>query len=220
VLLIGDSTAMALSEGLLGWADGRPAQVQVASLARPGCGLLHTSRMSGVQGERIARGCVEAFDGELPSVLDAQPPDVVVVMVTLPDVIERMWADDEGLLRSNDPRYVDRRRAEYADFADTLRAAGVSQVVWVVPPRPTERWLQSAVNPVRDDEWAAFVAAIQEVAAREPAGKRVVRLDEWMRAIEPPDGSMRPDGLHLTPAAATVVMDRFIGPLLLSTAGR
>jgi hypothetical protein len=103
---------------------------------------------------------------------------------------------------------------------DTLRAAGVSQVVWVVPPRPTERWLQSAVNPVRDDEWAAFVAAIQEVAAREPAGNRVVRLDEWMRANEPTDGSMRPDGLHLTPAAAAVVMDRFIGPLLLSTAGR
>lgn len=220
VLLVGDSTAVALSEGLLGWADVRPEQVQVASLATPGCGLLHTSRMAGAEGERIARGCVEVLEDALPAVMAAQVPDVVVVMVTLPDVLERVWAEDEGLLRPSDPRYVDRRRAEYAAFADSLRAAGVAHVVWVVPPRPTDRWLQSAVNPVRDDEWTAFVGAIQEVAARDPDAARVVRLDEWMRANEPTDGSMRPDGLHLTADAAAVVMDRFLGPLLLSTTGR
>ncbi len=220
VLLVGDSTAMALSEGLLGWADARPSEVQVASLAAPGCGLLHTSHMAGAEGEKIARGCAAVLDDDLPALLAAGSLDVVVVMVTLPDVLERSWSDDEGLLRPSDPRYAERRRTEYAAFADELRAAGVEQVVWVVPPRPTERWLQSVVNPVLDDEWDAFVDAIQEVAELDPDHTRVVRLDEWMRANEPADGSMRPDGLHLTPAAAAVVMDRFMGPVVLAAAGR
>ena len=220
VLLVGDSTAMALSEGLLGWADARPAEVQVASLASPGCGLLHTSHMAGAEGEKLARGCAAVLDDDLPALLATGSLDVVVVMVTLPDVLERSWTDQEGLLRPSDPRYAERRRTEYAAFADSLHAAGVEQVVWVVPPRPTERWLQSVVNPVLDDEWDAFVDAIQEVAARDPERTRVVRLDEWMRANEPTDGSMRPDGLHLTPAAAAVVMDRFMGPVVLAAAGR
>jgi hypothetical protein len=142
------------------------------------------------------------------------------VMVTVPDVVERVWTNEEGVLRPGDPRYAARLRDDYAAFAATLHDAGVEHVVWVVPPRPSERWLQSIFNPVRDDEWATFVGTIEDAAALHPDSSRVVRLDEWMRANEPTDGSMRPDGLHLTPAAAAVVMDRFIGPLLLSTAGR
>jgi hypothetical protein len=48
----------------------------------------------------------------------------------------------------------------------------------------------------------------------------VIHLDEWMRVHEPVDGSMRPDGLHLTPAAAEVVVRDFFGAALLSAVGR
>jgi peptidoglycan/LPS O-acetylase OafA/YrhL len=220
VLLVGDSTAVALSEGLLGWADDRPEQVQVASLAKPGCGLLRNSAMAGDDGERFTAACNRVFDRELPELLASGAPEVALVMVTVPDVVERVWTNEEGVLRPGDPRYAARLRDDYAAFAATLHDAGVEHVVWVVPPRPSERWLQSIFNPVRDDEWATFVGTIEDAAALHPDSSRVVRLDEWMRANEPTDGSMRPDGLHLTPAAAAVVMDRFIGPLLLSTAGR
>jgi hypothetical protein len=217
---LGDSTAVALSEGLLGWADARPDRVQVASLAKPGCGLVRNSAMVGDEGAKLATACNRVFDDELPAMLANDVPDVAVVMVTLPDVGERTWSHEEGALRAKDPRYIERRSADYAVFAAAVRDAGVAHLVWVVPPRPSDRWLGSLVDPISDVEWAAFIATIEDEASRDPAHSRVVRLDEWMRANEPTDGSMRPDGLHLAPAAAAVVTDRFVGPLLLSTAGR
>ncbi|MEN9646782.1 MAG: hypothetical protein RL238_3451 [Actinomycetota bacterium] len=220
VLLMGDSTAVALSEGFVGWADAHAAQAQLASLAQPGCGLLRDSAMAGDGGGDFVARCDRVLDEELPALLASGAPDVVVVMITVPDAVARSWTDDEGPLRPTDERYRARLRADYATFAATLRDAGVPHVVWVVPPRPSERWLQSIFDPISDDEWDAFVSTIEDEAASDPTRSRVVRLDEWMAANEPADGSMRPDGLHLTPAAAAVVMDRIIGPVVLAAAGR
>lgn len=220
VLLLGDSTAVALSEGFVGWADAHAAQVQLASLARPGCGLLRDSAMTGDDGASFVARCDKVFEQELPELLAAGAPDVVVVMVTVPDAVARVWSDDEGALRPTDERYRTRLRDDYAAFAATLREAGVAHVVWVVPPHPSERWLQSIFDPISEQEWAAYVGTIEAEAAKDPERVRVVRLDEWMKANEPSDGSMRPDGLHLTPDAAAVVMDRFMGAVVLAAAGR
>jgi len=217
VLLLGDSTAMALSEGFVGWADAHAAHVQLASLARPGCGLLRNSAMTGDDDSLFAAPCDAVFEQELPELLAAGAPDVVVVMITLPDAVARVWSDDEGVLRPTDERYRARLRDDYAAFAATLRTAGVAKVVWVVPPHPR---LQSTFDPISDEEWATYIGAIEAEAAKDPDHVRVVRLDEWMKANEPTDGSMRPDGLHLTADAAAVVMDRFIGPVVLDAAGR
>ena len=218
VLLIGDSTAMALSEGFAGWAGAQPVPVEFASLARPGCGLLHTGAMAGDHDGTFSSSCAELLERELPTLLAGGRPDVVVVMVTLPDVLARVWSDHEGVLRADDSRYVARLRESYATFAAMVRDAGVPHVLWVVPPRPTDRWLQSLYDPIADSEWAAFLGAITEQAAADPARTQLVHLDEWMDANVPDAETMRPDGLHLSPEGARSVMDRFLGAVVLAAA--
>ncbi|MFM2076997.1 MAG: hypothetical protein RJA49_887 [Actinomycetota bacterium] len=214
VLLLGDSTGVALADGLYRWAGAHPTQLQVASLARLGCGLVRGSAMFGDGGDRFRANCDHAFDVELPALLRSGVPDLVTVMVTLPDVVDRTWSTAEGPLHPSDPRYTSRMRADYDRLTDQLLAAGVGTIVWVVPPPPGDRWPQSKVKPIPPQDWAAFIATIRREAVRHPEAVRLAHLDRWMAAHEPTDGSMRPDGLHLAPEAAFVVTDRFLAPLL------
>ena len=216
MLLLGDSTGVALADGLYRWGGEHAAEVQVASLARLGCGLVRRSSMYGDGGDRFRANCDHAFDVELPDIIRSGVPDVVAIMVTLPDVVDRTWSAAEGPLRPSDPRYLQRMRADYDVLADELVASGVDGIVWMVPPMPTDRWPQAKVKPIPLDDWALFTATIERQAIRHPGVVRVVQLDDWMAANEPADGSWRPDGLHLAPGAAYATAERFVGPLLLS----
>jgi hypothetical protein len=219
-LLLGDSTAVALADGVFQWASARPNQLQVASLARLGCGVVRNSNMSGDDGGLFAKGCEQAWAVELPQLLAAHVPDVAFVMVTVPDVGGRKWSAGEGVLLPHDPRYRQRMEADYRALADALVGAGVRHVLWVVPPRPTRAGLQAKVEPIADRDWQVLVHAIEGVASAMPGTVQVVRLDDWMARHEPTDDSWRPDGLHLQLPAAIEVTDRFVGPLLIEAGSR
>ena len=217
VLLLGDSTGVALAEGLYRWAGEHPEMVQVASLARLGCGLVRKSSMYGDGGDRFRANCEHAFDVELPNIIRSGVPDIVAIMVTLPDVVDRTWSAAEGPLRPVDVRYRDRMRSNYDILTDQLVASGVHAIVWVMPPRPSDRWPQAKVKPIPSEDWAVFMGVIEREASRHPDRVRLARLDDWLTTHEPADDTWRPDGLHLAPAAAYEVATRFIGPLLLNS---
>lgn len=214
VLVLGDSTAVALADGMFQWASMRPADLQVASLARLGCGLVRNSSMWGDDDGTYSSGCEHAYASELSPLLAQQVPDVVMIMVTIPDVLGRVWNKAEGALLPRDPRYAQRLAADYRAMADTLIAAGVRHIAWVVPPLPSDLWPQAKVNPIAEVDWNTLVATIDGVAEALPAAVQVVRLDQWMAANEPGDDSWRPDGLHLALPAAIEVTDRFVAPML------
>ncbi|MEY4338478.1 MAG: hypothetical protein RLZ14_328, partial [Actinomycetota bacterium] len=216
-LMLGDSTAVALVDGLFKWAYSRPDQLQVASLARLGCGLVRNSFMWGDDTGVYSTNCEHAFSVELPALLQQRVPDVVMLMVTIPDVLGRVWNADEGALLPSDPRYAQRLAADYETVAQQLLTAGVRHILWVVPPLPSDRWPQAKVNPIRPADWDVFVRTIEQRATAHPREVQVVRLDQWMQQHEP-GGDWRPDGLHLTIDAAETVSDQFIGPLLINAA--
>ncbi len=214
-LVLGDSTGVAVADGLFAWAAARPDQVQVASLARLGCGLVRNSFMWGDDTGVYSTNCDHAFKVELPALLQQRVPDVVLIMVTIPDVLGRVWRADEGALLPADQRYAMRMAADYETVAQQLLGAGVRHILWVEPPLPSDLWPQAKINPIRPADWAVFLSTIDGQAARHPE-VQVVRLDQWMEAHEP-DGSWRPDGLHLTLEAATQLADEYLGLLLLNT---
>ena len=218
VLVLGDSTAVALADGMFQWAAQHPSRLQVASLARLGCGLVRNSSMYGDDDGTYSRGCEHAYAVELGPLLARQVPDVVMIMVTIPDVLGRVWDTAEGALLPRDPRYAARLSADYRAIADTLVAAGVRHIAWVVPPLPSDTWPQAKVNPIADVDWRQLLSTIDEVAAGLPAVVQVVRLDDWMATNEPGDDSWRPDGLHLALPAAVEVTDRYLAPVLLRVA--
>lgn len=213
VLLLGDSTMVALSEGLAWWAAEHPEQMQVASLAAAGCGLVRGSTMDGDEDHAFDAGCVQKLQSDLPALLSARVPDVVAIMITLPDVVRRTWSTTEGQLTIDDPRYLERLEAAYRSAADSLIAVGVPHVAWVVPPIP------NTLQPMDPDEWAAFVDVILRTAAEHPEVIDVVRLDQWLDA-EGAAADQRPDGLHLSLDGAKEVAARYLAPLLVQIARR
>jgi peptidoglycan/LPS O-acetylase OafA/YrhL len=217
VLLVGDSTMVALAEGMSDWATARPDQMQVASIAAVGCGLVRDSTMLGDDDRAFEKACAKSLDVKLPKLLDAQVPEVVTIMITIPDVVERVWNDSEGSLHPTDLRYAERLTAAYREMADRLVAAGVPHIVWVVPPFPNELWPRSAVDPLDPADWDVFVGTILDTAAEHPDVIDVVRLDQWV-AAHGDDLAMRPDGLHFEPEAALDVADRYMGPLIMQVA--
>ncbi len=214
VLLLGDSTAMALGEGMQDWAAARPAEVQLASLAAPGCGLVRGSVMFGDGGGVFRARCDQVLDQDLPQLLATTVPDLVVVMVTVPDNVERLWSDTEGPLRPTDPRYASRMLADYRTISDELVAAGVEHIAWLAPPLPAANWLGSTTGELDPSGLAVYDDTLLAVAADHPDVSTVVRVDDWFAAHDT-DNTIREDGLHMSPTGALRVMDEFLGAELL-----
>jgi peptidoglycan/LPS O-acetylase OafA/YrhL len=213
VLMIGDSTAVALADGFYEWSQQHPAQVQFASLATVGCGLILDAVTPGDTGRQFQRTCKKAMDADLPALLARHVPDVVIVLVTLPDVSPRVWSNKEGPLLPHDDRYRTRLFAAYEARARSLVAAGVRHIVWTIPVPPSHRWLGLLKPQFGDADWSVFTSAITDVAQRFPQQVTLARMDDWMAAHEPDDGSMRTDGLHLTVPGAVRITEQLFGPL-------
>jgi len=221
VLLVGDSTALTLADAFLEWAGENPG-VQFASLASVGCGLVRNSTALGTKPEDAAgilERCGTILDERLPGILADTPPDVVVILVTLPDAVERSWSDEEGVLSPSDPRFLGRMTADYAQVADELASAGVGRVVWVVPARPTDQFLRNVVNPIEDSDWSTFLGVIRSTAARHPDLIELLDLQVWCTENDP-EGALRPDGLHIARDVARVAVDGAFVPRLLELLGR
>jgi lysophospholipase L1-like esterase len=220
VLMLGDSTAAALADGFFRWSKDHPAQVRFASLAGLGCGTILDAVASGDVGGNYLKACKKAWTVDLPKLASRRAPDVVVVLVTLPDVGIRVWNSNEGELLPHDPRYTVRLAAALDARARALIAMGVRHILWVVPATPSGRWLGQLRPQFTDADWAVTTSAIADLAARYPQRIALARMDEWMALHEPADGSMRSDGLHLSAEGAYTISDQFFGPLAVAVGMR
>ncbi len=217
VVLIGDSTAVALNDGLTAWAAEATNRREV-SVASIGCGLIRHTLMLGDENGKFTRQCSIALDKNLPQAIAAQQADTAMIMVTIPDGAMRQWSSDEGMLPWSDERYAERMLDDYRTMADVLIADGVRHIAWIVPPTPAEWWLgwEAERNYFTPDAWSALRGVLETVQREHPDVVQVVRLDEWfVTSGADGDPAMREDGLHLTEAGAMRVMDEFLGPVLL-----
>jgi len=216
VLMLGDSTAAALADGFFRWSKDHPAQVRFASLAGLGCGTILDAVASGDVGGNYLKDCKKAWTVDLPRLAARRAPDVVVVLVTLPDVGIRVWSSKEGELLPHDARYKERLVAALDARARAMIALGVRHILWTVPAAPSNRWLGLLRPQFTAADWAVTTSAVEDVAARYPQRITLARMDEWMALHEPADGSMRSDGLHLTAEGAYTITDQFFGPLAVA----
>lgn len=215
VVLIGDSTAVALSSGLTSWAAETTDRVE-RSVATIGCGLIRNTLMLGDESGKFSKQCAKALDVVLPEVMASNRPDTAMVMITIPDLTRRQWSGDEGMLAPSDPRYTDRMLDDYRSTVETLLAGGVSHIAWVVPPVPGEWWIGWMADSYKRDNWQQLVTVLSTIESEYPEVVQLVRLDEWFRSTGAEfDPAVRDDGLHLTDEGAQRVMRELLGPVLL-----
>jgi peptidoglycan/LPS O-acetylase OafA/YrhL len=218
IVVAGDSTAAALGSGVVAWAAANPELAQAELVTAPGCGFVTGGEQRVGDTVEAIEGCHNWVERFLYPAVDRLEPDVVMVMVTSWDLIDRRW-DTEELLAPTDADYAARIERDYAALIEGLGAAGTGRVALVRHPIPDVWWLpevDAQEDPVRHQ---VIYDTYERLAASNPAVVAVVALDGWMVATDiDRDVSVRPDGIHVDPDAATAITNDFLGERLIRAA--
>jgi peptidoglycan/LPS O-acetylase OafA/YrhL len=217
-LVVGDSTAEAISSGLISWAAAHPEVAQVEADVERGCGfLVDGDRWVGDDWEAAPDRCVDWIEERVPSQVAALSPDVVVLMVTPWDVIDHRW-DDGPAVTPFDAEFADRLTSSYRELVGALVDAGVPQIVWVEPPVPNPLWMSrgdAQADPARYDVVATAVAAIES----EVPQLRTLPFAEWHTVAGlDTDKDIRPDGVHWTADVSRLISERYLGEQIVRAA--
>jgi peptidoglycan/LPS O-acetylase OafA/YrhL len=220
IVVVGDSTAEATGAGVVAWAAANPALAQVELVTGAGCGLvLGGFQNLGIFGTRdVDASCAAYVRDVVPTKVAALKPDLVMVLTTVWDVLDRSLTQGAPALSPVDPPLQVAMRNSLGEFTDSLIALGVPRVAWVHEPvplaSPTATEDQQA-DPVRH---AVLHGIIDEIASTRPQ-VRVIDLAGWVAESRwATDRASRPDAVHWTTAVSTQIADQFLGQALLRAA--
>jgi hypothetical protein len=217
VLVVGDSTAEALGTGLVGWAAANPQIAEVRLAVSPGCGFVRGGEVASDEDVPFGERCDEILEDVLPNTLAEFRPEVVLLLSTSRDLLDRRWSDDEGTIDPSDERYMQRITRDYNRIALLVTSSGAT-ALFVRAPLVDPYWLGRETmfnDPGRraivDDTMARLAVAGGPV--------RLLDLRAWVEGnglAESHDA--RPDGVHWAPDVAIELAQGWLGPALLAIA--
>ena len=217
VLLVGDSTAEALGVGLAGWASTHPALADVRLAVSPGCGFVRGSEVATDGDVPFGPRCDEILDRVLPETLVDFRPEVVMLLSSTRDLTDRRWSNEEGTIDPFDEPYQRRINRDYARIAGLVTASGAT-AIFVRGPLVDPFWLgRETMSDYH--ERRAIVDGVMDRLATEAGPVRVLDLRAWVESIGIAEShDARPDGVHWAPDVAFELVQRWLGPALLSIA--
>lgn len=221
VLVVGDSTAFYVGQGLASWAVAHPQHAQVDLTWCQGCGFILDGTITSFDGAQFVATSRTVVQEWVPQQVAKVHPDVVVLMASIDDMADRSWDMAEGVLTPRDAPFRERMYAQYRALTESLLTMGVPNVVWVVPPVPTSEFeahdLREADRYERQHDVIRQVAA--DVVPPPGAAVAVAEMDDWLRGSGHSDDAVwRPDGTHFTEESAAWLADQWFGPWIVTTA--
>jgi hypothetical protein len=210
ILVVGDSTAMALGAGMVAWATEHPELAQVTVAGSPGCGFVDQGAVD-VYIDHAA--CAEWRD-HLPVLVGELQPDAVVVMIGEVDILARSF-DGGPMVYADDPVYRSVVSSAYDAFADGVEGSTSAVIGWVRPPVPNT-WGLASATPVAS--WVALDQVLTGLVEDHPGRATVLDLRTYLEA----SGRLataRSDGLHLKPEAAAEISGDWLYPQLVDLIG-
>ena len=212
VLVTGDSTARVIANALIGYQNAHPQALQVLDLSLPGCPITPADRIrnySGEQGQNVA--LCQGWDKTFGPQIDAFKPDVSAVFLSV------METTDQRMLSTGwdnvlDPAYRAHQESEFSALVRLLTATG-APVVWANAPffkfQVDLPWLSD--NPER-------TVVLNQLYQQFAATHANVHLIDYASQLNRPGGvvdtSVRPDGIHMTDAAAAKLTQTWLLPIL------
>jgi hypothetical protein len=217
VVVSGDSTGEALGTGIVRWAASHPELAQAEVRAAPGCGFLMGGERRHGDSLQSMSSCDGWVESQLVPTVERTRPDVVVVMVTTWDVIDRRW--DGDLIGPDAPEYRRRLDEAYTDLVDRLVDAGAARVAFVREPVPDPWWLGQDGEQEDPARHAILGDVFDDVASAHRGTAGVIDLAGWFSgAGYDDDHDVRPDGVHLDPAAAESIAETWLGEQVIRVA--
>jgi peptidoglycan/LPS O-acetylase OafA/YrhL len=216
VLVVGDSVAEAVGAGVVGWAAENPSLAQAEVMAAPGCGFVRGGEnFLGGSWNVYEAGCAEYFFEAVPDRAAEASADVVVLLGSEWDLLDRRWENGAQLAPVD---FTDRIDADYRSLTDTLLEVGVAEVVWLEMPVPNQNWKANDLDADRA-RFGLLRAAMDRLAESVPERVSVVDLESWLAGEGlDTDQELRPDGIHFTPEAAIEIVDNWLGEQILRAA--
>ena len=220
VLVVGDSVANRLGEGLVAW--GRDSGLlEVANAGAAGCGLVTGGEVRVWGGTRV-EDCTSWLDETWRDGVRTFRPDAVVVLSGPWDILERRlpgWSSFEEL---GDARFDDWLVAAYAGRARELAATG-ARIVWLTPPCAQEIAGPLYETGAFETSNLRYVGEHILERVREASGVDITLVDLFGHVCadgEPPldvpgvSDDTR-DGVHFTPEGARGVSE-WLGPQIVA----
>ncbi|MFN8023242.1 MAG: acyltransferase family protein [Acidimicrobiales bacterium] len=218
VVVAGDSTAEATGAGLAQWATEHPDLAQVSVLAQEGCGFLRDGQFLVQEWTDVDPRCTRWLERDLPAQVAELAPDVVMLMTTSWDVLDRRWSDDEQLTPFDQP-FADHLLFDFQAVTDHLLDAGAGHVVWVREPVPNVFWWSSGQTQEDPARHRVLYDVMDGIAERSAGRVSVVDLVGWLEARGlDTDHDARPDGVHWAPEVSARIAEDFLGEQLLRAA--
>ncbi len=219
MIVAGDSTAEAYGNGVVAWAAASPGLAQAELNVRRGCGFLRGGQYRlEVDWLDVRDDCDDWLDTQLPDRVAETAPDVVLMVTTSWDVLDRRWDDGEGFATDSDE--IRRRlRDDFGAVTDEVLAAGAGSVVWVEAPIPNLLWFSQGTAQEQPERHEVLHEVMAELASERPGEVYVVDLIEHFDATGiTADVDTRPDGVHVTPQAALSIAENFLGEQMVRAA--
>jgi peptidoglycan/LPS O-acetylase OafA/YrhL len=206
IMVVGDSVATTVGRGLERW--GPPNGIAVWNRARYWCGVMRGGQYLVFPPANTSEACNQ-WERRWADDVDRFRPDVVVLLSTLWDTVNRRFTPDGPAERLREPAYDDRFVAEYSKAFDVLSRHG-ARVVVLAPPCNRDAAASTRYAYVREALLPRLRAARPEVQVLDttdvvcPGGQFTSRLGGV---------DARPDGNHFSDPGADWYAN-VIGPLL------
>ena len=215
VMVVGDSQAWVVGEGMRRWAETNPTRAAVWNVAVPGCGLVRGGQ-SDFLGE-VREGVCDDWAPRWEVQLAEFDPDVVVVLSGQWDWVDRKLPEWDRWRSYGDEVFDRHVVAEYLAVADALTATG-ARVVWLTNPcyelegfGDDPRYANATYLPPVVEAFPEQVAVYDLFADLCPGG-------DYTEALGGLEQVRAEDGMHLNEPGADWVAG-YLLPELLELAG-
>jgi len=219
MIVAGDSTGEAYGNGVVSWAAASPGVAQAELNVERGCGFVRDGDYL-LDGEwfDVRDECSDWLERDLPDRVAETGADVVLMVTTSWDVLDRRWDAGDGFATETDEMRA-RLRFDFTRVTDELLAGGAGAVVWVKAPIPNPLWFSRGTAQEQPARHAVLHEVMDEIAADNPGDVYVVDLLDYFDEVGYTDDvDLRPDGVHVTSEAAETIAADFLGEQMIRAA--
>lgn len=214
VVIAGDSTAGTIARAMARFQVMHPGDLEVLSLTMDGCPITIVASARNYAGERdqdVHNCALWTFD--VPDKIAAFQPDVSVVFLAMMEQADHRESVDGPWRNVLEPGWAEYQLESFRRYATALHGSG-APVLWA--DVPIMRFLSRALPWVSDAP--ARTNALNAVFRRLDAERDDVTMIDFASRLNKPygviDTAVRPDGIHLSSAAADQVVVQWLVPLL------